>query len=461
MTNILLITVDCLRYDRCGFNGHHRNTTPTLDSLASESLIFDYAYSTGPYTTESFPGILAGQHSHNGWSFGNRPAWKALGQDETLATYLKREGYETGAAISNPHLSKDRNFDRGFDQFTNLRKDTHTTRNNDESRFNLEDYLYTIRERMRSGNSRILNTAYAAYRYTQYQNGWPTKRAETVLDHLVSTIDEFEDEFFAWAHLMDLHAPIHPDSITQGGLSSLGTASILRTDAARSGYQYTPHYADSYDSALRYVDTQIQTLVTELKSRGLWEETILLFTADHGEALYDRDNVCDHPRQYHYDELLHVPLLVRRPTGDGERIETHISLAWLHEIIAHLLDTETGDFPAQSSRNNVLTDTSGIVVSDTLDDRGHTVSVRNFDEKVITHQPTESGDPISWEFRDEDLSVFYRQDPNERSPRTPGPNNQLLAEANELFTSPDQLPSLGEGFSSEMEERLQDLGYKM
>nr|WP_276255733.1 sulfatase [Halovivax sp. TS33] len=459
--NILLITVDCLRYDRCGFNGHHRNTTPTLDSLARESFVFDHAYSTGPYTTESLPGILAAQHSYNGCSFGNQPAWKAIGTDKTLATHLKSNGYETGAAISNPHLSKDRNFDRGFDSFTNLREDTHTKSNNDDSRLNLADYLYTIREQMRLRNSRVLNTAYAAYRYSQYRSEWPTQRAETVLDHLLSTIDEFEDEFFAWTHLMDLHAPIHPDSIKQGGLSSQGTASILQTDAARSGYQYTPYYADSYDSALRYVDTQIHTLVEQLKSRGLWEETILLFTADHGEALYDRDNVCDHPRQYHYDELLHVPLLVRRPGEDGERIQTHVSLAWLHEIISHFLEIEIGDFPARSGRDNIFAEDSGVVVSDTLDDRGHTISIRGDSEKIITHQPIKTGDQIKWEFRDTDLSIHYRQDTKERSPTVPEPDNSLLVEANELLMSPDQLPTLGEGFSEAMEERLQDLGYKM
>jgi choline-sulfatase len=96
--NVLLVTVDCFRYDRCGFAGHHRDTTPTLDSLAGDSFLFDRAYATGTYTTESVPGMIAGLHSHNGVYFGDDPAWKALPADhDTLATHLQSIGYSTTA----------------------------------------------------------------------------------------------------------------------------------------------------------------------------------------------------------------------------------------------------------------------------------------------------------------------------------------------------------------------------
>lgn len=59
--NVLLITIDCLRQDRCGAYGYHRNTTPTLDSVARDSFVFENEFATGPVTAESFPGILAGR----------------------------------------------------------------------------------------------------------------------------------------------------------------------------------------------------------------------------------------------------------------------------------------------------------------------------------------------------------------------------------------------------------------
>lgn len=120
--NILLVTIDCLRYDRCGFAGHDWNTTPTLDNLASESYVFDEAFSTGTYTTESVPGIIAGQHSHNGAYFGTDPAWKAIPVGSpTIASHLQENGYDTTAVLTNPHLTQERNFDTGFAHFENLR----------------------------------------------------------------------------------------------------------------------------------------------------------------------------------------------------------------------------------------------------------------------------------------------------------------------------------------------------
>jgi len=60
--NILLVTVGCLRYDRCGFTGHHKKTTSALSSLAGGSFLFDRAYVTGTCTTESVLSTIAGLH---------------------------------------------------------------------------------------------------------------------------------------------------------------------------------------------------------------------------------------------------------------------------------------------------------------------------------------------------------------------------------------------------------------
>ena len=90
--------------------------------MASESYVFDEAFSTGTYTTESVPGIIAGQHSHNGAYFGTDPAWKAIpAGSPTIASHLQENGYETTAVLTNPYLTKVRNFDKGFTHFENLR----------------------------------------------------------------------------------------------------------------------------------------------------------------------------------------------------------------------------------------------------------------------------------------------------------------------------------------------------
>jgi choline-sulfatase len=122
-TNVVLLTVDCLRYDRCGFNGCCSDTTPTLDRLAGNSSVFDRAYAPGPWTAESFPGILAGLHAP-GVAYWDRPPYKAIPHGApTIAIRLGDEGYTTVATVTNPQLAADRNFDRGFDRFTNLKRE--------------------------------------------------------------------------------------------------------------------------------------------------------------------------------------------------------------------------------------------------------------------------------------------------------------------------------------------------
>lgn len=119
--NILLLTVDCFRYDRCGFNGHSRPTTPNLDRLAGESHVFDNAYATGPQTVESFPGLFAGLTSHQVTHVEDNVNWKAVpGSAETLATFLSDRGYETAATLTNAFITEDQNYDLGFDEFVNL-----------------------------------------------------------------------------------------------------------------------------------------------------------------------------------------------------------------------------------------------------------------------------------------------------------------------------------------------------
>src|SRR5262252_1633403 len=110
--SIVLVTVDCLRADHCGFMGYERPTTPYLDSLAAESLVFPSAIAAGAPTYYSFPAILAARYP------------LALGRDvlglspdePTLASVCKRAGYATAAfSAGNPYVSTRFGYGLGFD----------------------------------------------------------------------------------------------------------------------------------------------------------------------------------------------------------------------------------------------------------------------------------------------------------------------------------------------------------
>jgi len=464
MQNVILLTVDCLRYDRCGFNGHHRNTTPNLENLASESLVFDRCYASGPYTTESLPGILAGQHSHNGYQYGDNTAYKTLPSDmPTIAKSFSDAGYQTAAVISNPHLTEQRNFDLGFDKFENFRSDSDDERDEDDddgSRFGGK--MYDIRERMRSSRTRYnpLALLYMAYRYKQLRSEWPTTDGKNLIERTIKTVDTLDDggdPFFTWVHFMDVHAPISPRRAQKSGLGDVPTVRSLFWDASRAGRFSEPRYDYLYDTAIRYVDKQIGRLVDCLKQSGTWEETTLIVTSDHGEALFDRHSVYGHPPHYHFDELLRVPLII---SGAGEtgRSENLLSLAWLHEVLDQITTVDFDGYPSGSGTNNIFDEKPETVVSDTLRGGGHTVTLRDTTEKVIIH--ANNGDEVEWEYNERPVCYRYDTDQGERNAQPELPD-KLYKKAKKLLSEDFTLPEVSGEFSTSTEQRLKDLGYKM
>jgi choline-sulfatase len=461
MRNVLLVTVDCLRYDRCGFNGHHRNTTPTLDALAADALVFDRCYSTGPYTTESVPGILAAQHSHNGSKYGDNAGYKAIASDsQTLARGLSEQGWTTAAVISNPHLTSDRNFHLGFDSFEN-RRSTSGDDHDDDGGSDFGSMKYAFRNWMRKSQWRYnpLLFFFTAFRLRQMRSGWPTTDAQSLTDRSIEVLSEITEQdspFFLWTHFMDLHAPIHPKRAADAGLSEIPTVRSILWDARRAGGVHEPRYDLLYDSALRYVDGQLSRLLNHLDRFGELSETVVVVTSDHGEVLFDREGVYGHPPHYHYDELLHVSLLVHNSEHPAARIDSPLSLAWMHELLDEVSGFESEGFPSSSESESLLTAAErAFVVSDTLDETGHTVSVRDQNRKSIVHRGDGS---IDWAYADEPESFSYDLDRHERVPEAECAES-LLRHGRSLLRPHTELSEVEGRFDPSTVNRLRDLGY--
>jgi len=464
-TNILLITIDCWRYDRCGFTGHHRETTPTLDAIARESHLFDQAYATGTYTTESVPGIVSGMHSHNGVYFGEDPAWKAIPSgNSTIASHLRSLDYSTTAVLTNPHLSSDRNFNKGFDKFLNHRLEDSADRAASNQSRNSITLTDKIRLKLRS--SGILDTVpvISAGRAYQYLTEWPSVQGSTVTNTLLEELDRVDSPFFAWTHFMDIHRPIHPDVVSHSSSEfSPSISQQFRIDAHAAANQFDPRFEAIYDTAVRYVDYQINRIVEWLQQKDEWENTILIVTGDHGETLYDRGQY-GHPRHYMYDELLHVPLLVRDPGRESRRISEPFSLAWLGELVTELIDVSPPEFPASSGRQSHLDpdiDEETLVVSDSLDVHGHSVAVQNSEYKYVAFYQSENSDPTAV-YTPNKRGYRTMADQGERVPVDPKVVPQsLINKAEEIISCPSELSRINGEFTHNVERKLEQLGYKM
>lgn len=345
-----------------------------------------------------------------------------------------------------------------------------------------------MRKRVQSGDSEWLRPLYVAYRARQlYSDEWPFTAGEEVVLAFLGDIDRaFRKDAscpaFAWTHLMDLHTPIHLNTVSKGGLVDrqwLGSFTTLWRDSARMLGRQCPSYGFVYDSAIRYVDRQIGRIIDTLKARDVWNDTVFVVTADHGEALFGR-GVYDHPPNFLFDELLHVPLLVRVPSTDDDsekhdeieacRLDHPFSLAWLHELLAEIpgVGSTPLEQPEPSGRSMHFDDTAAEwspVISDGIGTHGHTVAMRDGQYKFLTRfgdgpPPGQDENVARYVRAIADGVLFnYRLNTNERNPGVGDGPIQLRSAVDRHQTSPSNLLHVDRTIENETKRLLEDLGY--
>src|ERR1700677_2987489 len=330
--SLVLVTVDCLRADHCGFMGYRRPTTPFLDGLASESFVFPTAIVAGVPTPYSFPAILASRYPLD---LGREVLGLAVEQT-CLASALKEDGYTTAFfAAGNPYISPRFGYDFGFDTFRDFLDGSLTplsdSGNNSLKRSgwkgSLNRALETVSHKI-PGMGAAYDELYFQYSYrsaARMPKSFDMLRRFPAADVIVDEAQTWlasvgESPFFLWLHFMDPHAPYYP---TEDALKLLGnsqTASRARYLNAfwnRSDlgshrlHRHNKEMIAMYDAGIRWVDTQLARLVEVLRRSHRWENCIFTVTADHGEEFLDHDG------RYHApslsEELIHVPLLIRVP----------------------------------------------------------------------------------------------------------------------------------------------------
>ncbi|WP_048067104.1 sulfatase [Haloquadratum walsbyi] len=295
--NIILLSADALRADHLSCYGYHRDTSPILDDLVEESIRFANAYSASSHTREAVPALLTGKYPDIAVDSEYHL------DSDTIASTLSEEGYATAGFHSNPFVSRAYGFDRGFDVF--------------------DDDLHL-------GQHKIIALAQRALDKVRNRH---YARAEEINERSLDWIDSLDDgdPFFLWNHYMDTHGPYEPP----GEYATLYSEQDLSDRDAQSLYQRAIDNPESiteteqqllidlYDAEIRYNDEYIGTFLDELRERGLLEQSLLIVTADHGDA-FGEHGYYEHPRYLH-DEIIKVPLVVRPPSGRNEVVKTPVS----------------------------------------------------------------------------------------------------------------------------------------
>jgi|SRR5580658_1103748 arylsulfatase A-like enzyme len=367
--SVVLVTVDCLRADHCGFMGYERPTTPFLDSLAAESFVFPAAVVAGVPTFYSFPAMLASRYP---LALG-REVLGLAPEEKNLASALKGYGYATAFfGAGNPYLSARFGYDFGFDAFRDSLDGDLTPLSAPKGSSSEPGWAGNLNRALDRVSHRIpgMGAAYDEL-YFRYCQRWAAPAPESLdtlrrfpaADVIVDQASTWlasvgENPFFLWLHLMDPHSPYYP---TEKGSELFGANPLT---ASRAGYlnaywnrsdlgskrlrRHRDDIVTLYDSGIRWVDAQLSRLVEFLRRSRLWKNCVFALTADHGEEFLEHD------RRYHepslVEQLIHVPLVLRVP-GAATRVLPNNPFSLLHLAPTLLAAAELpipGEFQGQS-----------------------------------------------------------------------------------------------------------------
>jgi arylsulfatase len=277
--SVVLITVDTLRADHLGCYGHERATSPHIDAFAADGLLFEHCYSHAPVTSSSCASILSGFLPHETTVYENLPLPQEV---ETLAERLQRVGYRTAGVVSNFNLRADVGWAQGFDVF---------------------DDAFEAREGVREMPERI---------------------AVHTTDRAIELIAGNRDRpLFLWVHYQDPHGPYTPpQEFAERFRDPAARPRPLEANETASGRGGIPEYqllgaerdyhayVSRYDGEIAYMDEQFGRLVEALREHGLYDEALIVFTADHGEGMGEHDTYFAHGENL-YRGLTHVPLILK------------------------------------------------------------------------------------------------------------------------------------------------------
>ena len=333
--NVLLITVDTLRADHLGCYGYDRPTSPRIDALAEESLVFDDAQATSSWTLPSLVSLMTSVYPS---SHGCVKRDIALGDSfETLAEKLRDEGYYTGGIVSQAFASRRYGLDRGFQSF--------------------DDDLAELSR----GHELFKKTSQTI-----------TGKAEKWLKARAAEPDP--RPWFLWLHYFDPHVAY----VSHAGYSEqFGTKEEL----------------DLYDGEIAWTDFHVGRVLDVLGESGLDEHTLIVFTSDHGEEFSDHGGL--YHRNTLYREVLHVPLIVRVPQGERGRTNRPTSLVDVAPTILELADVSPpprihGN-SALASEGSLLPKKGSVLAELTREDGSELFAAIIGDQKWITGDETALG----------------------------------------------------------------------
>ena len=316
--NLVFITTDQHRGDCTGIDGHPILETPHLDQLANEGVYFPRAYSPCPVCVPARMVMMTGQSPYNTGFFTNSSS--ALGQTDTLPRILGGLGYQT-QLIGKAHFSPQR-ARLGFDN--TIINESGRYREGDDYHLWLNKTPYAGLERATSiGNNDVFSRR-SVVPETHHVNTWTANECIEFLDRRDPTCPFFlwmsfsrphsqydpPAPYDAWYDPEDVPPPIRtPD---EDFLPPELREAPLRYDWDRLSPARIARARQHYFGQITHIDHQIGRFLAVLRWKGLWDNTLVIFTSDHGDMMGDHGLFF---KSHFFEGSGRVPLILRAPRG--------------------------------------------------------------------------------------------------------------------------------------------------
>jgi hypothetical protein len=272
---VFILLADACQAKHLGVYGYPRATSPNIDAFARDAVVFENAYATASYTRSSVRSLLTGAFPERSPVGDLTPVSKSL---PTIPEYLKTKGYRTSIFTSTVTISPAFGFAKGVDDY----------------------HQYLAGQADKSLTRRIDLDAFARWL-------------------------ERPGPLFSYIHFIEPHLPILPPppfldmfAGTKGGRPG-GRLMALMEHATALRRAFTPaevqEVVNDYDSTIAYVDSEIGRAIDRIRKAGLYDDSLIIVLADHGEAMYEH-KAWGHSRNV-FEETTRVPLVIKFPASLG------------------------------------------------------------------------------------------------------------------------------------------------
>jgi len=301
--NIFIILIDACQAKHLSAYGYQRNTSPNIDQLSKDSILFTRAFANASFTRSSVASIFSGLVPDN---HGVRILNDGLANSIlTLPEFLKTKGFRTAIFSAAAAVSKEFGFFQGVDH------------------------------------------------YQPAFGQWKEFNQRKKIPHLVKQWLQPGKNNFVYIHFLEPHLPIIPPPpfLNMFGAPRDPRRRLISqiSELQKQGYNFSPEdvaeIVNDYDSTIAYVDSEVGLILKYIKQLGLYENSLIIFTSDHGEALYEH-RTFGHGHNV-YPEAIHVPLIIKfplkmkiQPGKISKAVQLHSLLATIADIFGEKINSD-------------------------------------------------------------------------------------------------------------------------